>query len=52
VLINSYMITFLFRNLLKSGKKGVEKIFIKNNNFSLAYEIKLYYHILYSRTLF
>ena len=48
VLINSYMITFLFRNMLKSGKKGVEKIFIKNNNFSLTSEIKFYYHILYS----
>lgn len=48
VFISSYMITFLFRNLLKSGKKGVEKIFIKNNNFSLTSEIKFYYHILYS----
>lgn len=48
VLINSYMITFLYKTMLKSSKNNVEKILIKNNNFSLTSEIKFYYHILYS----
>ena len=48
VLINSYMITFLYKTMLKSSKNNVEKILIKNNKFSLTYEIKFYYHILYS----
>ena len=52
VFINSYIITFLFRNLLKSCKNEVEKFLIKNNNFSLLYEMKFYYHILYSRLVF
>ena len=34
--------------MLKSSKNNVEKILIKNNKFSLTYEIKFYYHILYS----
>jgi hypothetical protein len=52
VFINSYIITLLFRNLLKSCKNEVEKFLIKNNNFSLLYEMKFYYHILYSRHKF
>ncbi len=52
VFINSYIITLLFRNLLKSCKNEVEKFLIKNNNFSLLYEMKFYYHILYSRLVF
>lgn len=48
VLINSYMITFLYKTMLKSSKNNVEKILIKNNNFSLTSEIKFYYHIIYS----
>ncbi len=33
--------------MLKSSKNNVEKILIKNNNFSLTSEIKFYYHIIY-----
>lgn len=48
VFISSYMITFLYKTMLKSSKNNVEKILIKNNNFSLTSEIKFYYHIIYS----
>ncbi len=47
VFISSYMITFLYKTMLKSSKNNVEKILIKNNNFSLTSEIKFYYHIIY-----